>query len=172
MGGRMALHLALSRPDLVRSLVLVGATAGLDDGHERAERRRSDEALAAGLESAGLEAFVDGWLSGPLFARLDPAAACRDQRLANRAEGLAASLRRCGTGAQEPLWDRLGEVGVPVLVVAGECDTRFVTVGQRLVAAIGSNARLWVAPGAGHAAHLEAPAAVAGAVSGFLAASG
>ena len=41
MGGRLCLHLALRRPDLVERLVLVSATAGLDDEADRAARRRA-----------------------------------------------------------------------------------------------------------------------------------
>ena len=69
----------------------------------------SDEAIADELEAAGdVERFVDGWLRGPLFARLSSTeAADRAERLRNSAAGLASSLRLCGTGTQEPLWDRL-----------------------------------------------------------------
>src|SRR3954471_13705856 len=50
MGGRIALHAALARPDLVRRLVLVGASPGLADPAERARRRAADEALADRIE--------------------------------------------------------------------------------------------------------------------------
>ncbi|HEX6785940.1 MAG TPA: alpha/beta fold hydrolase, partial [Acidimicrobiales bacterium] len=39
MGGRLALHLALDHPDHVDALVLLGATAGIEDEEERAARR-------------------------------------------------------------------------------------------------------------------------------------
>ena len=74
-----------------------------------------------------------------------------------------------GTGSQEPLWDRLGELGMPLLVMAGERDLRFVEIGRRLVAAVGDAARLAVVPGAGHAAHLERPAELLLALREFLA---
>src|SRR4029453_9306410 len=45
MGGRLALALALRRPERVRSLVLVSASPGLADAEERAARRAADEAL-------------------------------------------------------------------------------------------------------------------------------
>jgi 2-succinyl-6-hydroxy-2,4-cyclohexadiene-1-carboxylate synthase len=168
MGARMLLHLALDQPHLVASLALIGATGGLDDPEARRARRRADQALAERLEAEGLEPFVDRWLAGPLFADLPPGAACRAERLTNRAEGLAASLRCCGTGTQAPLWTRLGAVTVPVLVVVGERDAKFRALGERLVGAIGANASLVVIPGAGHAAHLEQPAAVADLLDGFL----
>jgi 2-succinyl-6-hydroxy-2,4-cyclohexadiene-1-carboxylate synthase len=158
MGGRLCLTLALARPDLVRALVLVGATAGIEDPVERAARRERDEALAARLEAVGVPAFVDEWLAQPLFAGLPAEAAFAAERREGTVAGLAASLRTAGTGAQEPSWHRLHELAMPVLVVAGERDARFAALGRRLAAAVGANATFATVPGAGHAAHLEAPA--------------
>jgi len=168
MGGRLALHVALARPALVERLVLVGATAGLDDSAARAERRRADEEGAARLERDGLDAFLAEWLAGPLFASLDPTAAGMEARRENTAAGLAASLRLAGTGAQEPLWDRLGQLAMPVLCVAGERDERFAALAGRMAASIGPNAGVALVPGAGHAAHLERPDAFLAAVLPFL----
>jgi 2-succinyl-6-hydroxy-2,4-cyclohexadiene-1-carboxylate synthase len=168
MGGRIALHTAVDHPASVGRLVLIGATAGIDEADERAERQRADHALADGLERDGLEAFVDRWLSGPLFATLDEVAAARAERLANRSEGLASTLRRRGAGHQDPLWDRLGEIQAPTLLVVGETDAKFRAIGERIVAGIGSGAELHVVPGAGHAAHLERPAEVAHTVLEWL----
>jgi 2-succinyl-6-hydroxy-2,4-cyclohexadiene-1-carboxylate synthase len=172
MGGRIALHLALQTPRLVDALVLVGATAGIDDPVDRATRRESDEGLAALVERVGVDAFLDRWLAQPLFAGLDPAAAGREERLANPAGVLAAHLRRLGTGTQAPLWSRLAELEMPVLVVAGERDQKFTALGRRLVAGIGSNAELALVAGAGHACHLERPEGFAAAVVPFVAAVG
>lgn len=172
MGGRLCLHLALSRPDLVQGLVLVGATPGIEDPAERAARAAADARLADRIEAIGVEAFVDEWLRQPLFAGLDPGAACREERLESTAAGLASALRLLGTGAQEPLWDRLGELGMPVLVVVGERDQKFAAIGERMAAAIGGRAELRWIPGAGHAAHLERPEAFVEALRGWLATLG
>jgi 2-succinyl-6-hydroxy-2,4-cyclohexadiene-1-carboxylate synthase len=169
MGGRVALHLALLRPDLVTSLVVVGATGGIDDDDERARRRSADESLATGIERDGVDAFLAGWLAQPLFASLPAAAAGVDDRRRNTAAGLAASLRHTGTGTQEPLWDRLARLETPVLVVAGARDEKFTALGGRLVSAIGAGARFAAIPDAGHAAHLEQPAAFAALVEHWLA---
>ncbi len=160
LGGRVALHLALSRPQLVRGLVLIGATAGIDDPAERAARRRADEALADEVERTGVDPFLERWLAGPLFATLPPEAAFVDARRQSPATGLAASLRRAGTGTQEPLWDRLAALTMPVLVLAGALDDRFCALGRRLAEAIGATATFAAVPGAGHAAHLEQPSAL------------
>jgi 2-succinyl-6-hydroxy-2,4-cyclohexadiene-1-carboxylate synthase len=171
LGGRVCLHVALRHPALTRRLVVIGATGGIDDPVERAARRQADAQLAVELDALGdasVRPFVERWLANPLFATLSPEAANIEARLANTAGGLASSLRLAGTGAQRPLWDRLGALDMPVLVVAGELDAKFTAAGERLVAAIGANATLALIPAAGHAAHLEQPDAFAAALEAFL----
>jgi 2-succinyl-6-hydroxy-2,4-cyclohexadiene-1-carboxylate synthase len=169
MGGRYALHVALRHPGLVRRLVLVSATGGLDDPHDRAVRRQADEALAVKVETEGVPAFVAWWLQRPLFATLPPEAAALDSRLGGTAAGLAGSLRLAGTGTQEPLWPELARLEMPVLVVAGSEDRAYLGHGRRLAAGVGSNATLAVVPGAGHACHLERPDAFVEIIRAFLA---
>jgi 2-succinyl-6-hydroxy-2,4-cyclohexadiene-1-carboxylate synthase len=168
LGGRLCLRLALDRPELVRALVLVGASPGIADPGARAERRAADQALAEGIERVGVAAFLDRWLAGPLFATLPAEAAGRADRLANTAEGLAYALRRLGTGAQEPLWDRLGSLVPPTLLVAGALDAKFAATAREMAAAIGPRARVALVPGAGHAVHLERPDALAALAEEFL----
>jgi 2-succinyl-6-hydroxy-2,4-cyclohexadiene-1-carboxylate synthase len=167
MGGRVALHAALLHPDRVERLVLIGATAGIDDHDERAERRAADERLADHIEDVGVEQFVDEWLTNELFAGLTDATARRSDRLRNTPGGLAASLRSTGTGTQEPLWDRLGEITVPVLVLVGERDAKFTELGRHLVDGL-PRAELVAIPGAGHSVHLEQPDATATAIVTWL----
>jgi 2-succinyl-6-hydroxy-2,4-cyclohexadiene-1-carboxylate synthase len=170
MGGRLALHVAVAHPHLVERLVLLSATAGIDDDDgERAARQASDDALATTIERDGVEAFLSRWLAQPMFAALADDQAARHDRLRNTAAGLASSLRLAGTGAQEPLWPHLGELTMPVDVVAGGRDAKFVALGQRLAATIGANATFTTIDGAGHAAHLEQPAAFAALVRRALA---
>ena len=166
MGGRIALLLALAQPSLVARLVLVSTTAGIADAAERAARRTADEELADGLERAGLETFARWWGAQPLFAgqSTEAAALAHADRLRNTAAGLAASLRGMGTGTMEPVWDRLGELTMPAVVVTGERDAKFRALGERLADGL-PDARLVVVPGAGHAVHLDAPAAVADALT-------
>jgi len=172
MGARLALAVAVRHPVRVASLVLLAGRAGIEDPLERAARREADEALAGRIESIGIEAFVDEWLAQPLFAtlaRLGPAvlAAERQARLGNDAHGLAASLRALGPGAQPPLFDALADLRVPVLLVAGALDARFVAIARELARRL-PNAELSVIAEAGHAAHLEQPAAFRRVVVDFL----
>ena len=170
MGGRICLHAALADPAAVGRLVLVGVTAGIAEPEARARRRADDAAVADTLEregDAGLPAFLGRWLSGPLFSGLSPEAAGIEARLENTAAGLASSLRLCGTGAQEPLDHRLGELAMPVLLVVGEHDTKFRAEADRLHAGL-PRSEVAVVGGAGHACHLERPDAFADLVDTWL----
>ncbi|MEX1218300.1 MAG: alpha/beta fold hydrolase [Acidimicrobiales bacterium] len=167
LGGRVALHLALSRPDVVQQLVLIGATGGIDNEEERFARRTADNALASRIESIGVSAFLDEWLSQPLFSSLTEIQACRAARKTNTSAGLSASLRLCGVGTQTPLWERLNELQMPVLILAGEYDQKFIALGQRLASGIGLNAEFRVIKRSGHSAHLENPDAVLTAIQGW-----
>lgn len=164
MGGRIVLHLAVSRPELLDALVLVSTTAGIDGHDERIARRASDEALARGLERDGLEIFLERWLALPLFAGLPRSAADPSDRLRNTVDGLASSLRLAGTGTQQPLWARLGVITVPTLVVTGADDVKFTDIGRRLAESVGAHAAHVVVPGSGHSVHLERPDAFVGAL--------
>jgi 2-succinyl-6-hydroxy-2,4-cyclohexadiene-1-carboxylate synthase len=157
MGARFCLHVALAHPEVVRGLVLLGATAGIEDPEERGRRHQQDMATAARIERDGLEAFLDDWLAQPLFKGLSPDRAFRAERLENTVEGLQSSLEQAGTGAQDPSWHELHRLDMPVLVVAGADDAKFAALAERLATAIGDNATVALVDGAGHAAHLEQP---------------
>lgn len=160
LGGRVLLHLALARPDLVSDLVLVSTTAGIDDASERAGRRRADNALADRIEQIGTAAFVDEWMVQPLFASLPPDGDDVADRRRNDSHGLASSLRTCGTGTQEPLWSRLVDLTMPTLIVTGDRDEKFTALGRRLASTI-NDATHFALADIGHACHLEAPKKIA-----------
>jgi 2-succinyl-6-hydroxy-2,4-cyclohexadiene-1-carboxylate synthase len=162
MGGRIALHAALSLGDRVERLVLIGASPGIADAAERAARAADDAALADRIEALGLEAFAREWEAQPLFAGMPRGVAeiAHADRMRNTASGLAAALRGLGTGAMPSLWERLGELTMPIELVVGERDVKFRAIAERMEAAL-PVARSHVVAGAGHAVHLEAPDAVA-----------
>ena len=161
-GGRIALHAALALPGRVERLLLIGASPGIDDPAERDERRRADETLAAWMETVGIDEFVSRWAQTAVLADQPPAvrAAITADRLRNTTDGLAAALRGLGTGTLPSLWDRLGEITIPVELIVGERDRKFRATAEQIRARL-PDARLHVVPGAGHAVHLEDPWAVA-----------
>jgi 2-succinyl-6-hydroxy-2,4-cyclohexadiene-1-carboxylate synthase len=162
MGGRIALHAALAIGARIRRLVLVGAGPGLADPAEREQRRAADDALADRIEALGVEAFAREWAAQPLFAGMPRGIAelADADRRRNTAPGLAAALRGLGTGAMPSLWDRLGELPMPVELVVGARDDKFRAIAGRMAERL-RDARVHVVEGAGHAVHLERPDAVA-----------
>ena len=165
-GARVALHVALADPSRVRALVLLGASRGIEDGRERLARRERDHQLAERIEVIGTDAFLDEWLRQPMFATLpdDPrerAARSRD------AHGLAASLRRSGTGSQQWLGPSLPHIECPTLAIAGSRDAKFTAEALAIAEGVAHGTHATVS-GANHAAHLERPAQTALCVNDFI----
>lgn len=169
MGGRLALHAALRHPGRHAAVVLVGASAGLEEPASRAARAREDEELAAWIESRPVEAVVERWERQPVFATQSPAlvAAQRPGRLSHRPAELASLLRSAGQGACEPVWDRLGNLGCPLLAIAGALDERYAGAAARMAELAPAGAVRLIA-GAGHAPQLEDPQAMAAALVELL----
>jgi 2-succinyl-6-hydroxy-2,4-cyclohexadiene-1-carboxylate synthase len=164
MGGRIALHIARAAPERVKRLVLISTTAGIDDPVERARRRKADHRLADQIDKGSIEDFAKRWRAKPLFAEDPPEvdALARADHSRNRPEGVAAALRGVGTGEMEPLWEQLGEFQMPVTVLAGRRDRKFVRVSERMVSLI-PDALLQVSAG-GHCLLLENPRVAAKAI--------
>lgn len=170
LGGRLALGLALERPDLIDALVLVSASPGIRDPEERAARAARDEALAQRLERDGLDRFLAEWLASPLTGtgHLPDAVRRRDLAVRHRNDPLrlAAALRGLGRGAQPWLGDRLPELRPSLLAIAGSRDSRHVAWARWMAEAATGTAV--VVDGAGHNLVLETPGRLAAEVVRFL----
>ncbi|MFL5826869.1 MAG: alpha/beta fold hydrolase, partial [Thermoleophilaceae bacterium] len=153
LGGRIALHAALRGLARPAALVLLGASAGIEDPAQRAERRAADEQLADWIEAHSIEEFADRWEANPVFSNQSTELVARQRpgRLAHSPHDLAVTLRTAGQGALEPVWDRLAGLACPVLAVAGELDEHYVRAAER-IAAIVPDGRAELVAGAGHAA--------------------
>ena len=144
--------------------MLIGATAGIDDPDERLARRVADERLADHIEVIGVDAFIDEWLAMPLFAGLSRADS--DARRPAPEHRRRPWRQACGHGHGNPgaAVGALGELDVPVLVLAGEHDTKFRAIGERMAGLL-SAPTFEVIAGAGHSVHLEQPDATAAAIA-------
>jgi 2-succinyl-6-hydroxy-2,4-cyclohexadiene-1-carboxylate synthase len=157
LGARVALQLAVSGALEIRRMVVIGGTAGIENDDARERRRRSDAELADRLEAEDdVAAFVQEWLRGPMFSGLPAAEAGQEERMRNTASGLASSLRLCGAGTQEAIWDRMATLRPSMLTVAGMDDTRYAAHAVRL-ARLAPRAVASLVPGGGHAVHLAQP---------------
>jgi 2-succinyl-6-hydroxy-2,4-cyclohexadiene-1-carboxylate synthase len=172
MGARLALAFAVARRQGVSCLVLESGTAGIDAATERAARQAADEALAASIERDGIAAFVDRWEHLPLWASQvglpdNVLAEQRAIRLRQRPVGLAGSLRGFGQGVAPSLRDNLPSLPMRVLTIAGALDEAYARRAGEMASAA-PRGRSVVIAGAGHAPHLEQPAAFLDAISLFL----
>lgn len=167
MGGRLTLHALLEKNHPWQAAVIISSHPGLESAAEREIRRASDAEWAARALTGGWQEFLQAWNAQPLLAGgpiRDPQV---DQSLAMRRREIARSFVDWSLGAQQPLWDRLPEIAIPVLWVAGENDPKFLDLARRATAGM-PRARLAVAPGAGHRVPWEAEEWLALEVARFL----
>ena len=159
MGARLCVRLALDIPRFVDGLVLVSGSPGIADAGEREARRRrraSGERAGAGR----VEVFLGGGSTSACSRRCPGTRRCsRIGGGATRCSGSRISCGRWGRACRSR--DRLGELEMPVLVVAGGYDRTYSTIGRRMASAIGPSAGRHRRPGRARAA----PRAAAGARS-------
>jgi 2-succinyl-6-hydroxy-2,4-cyclohexadiene-1-carboxylate synthase len=165
LGARVALALALAHPARVARLTLVGVHPGLSTNQEKIARRESDAAWRRLLIEGGLERFLDAWDAQPLFAtraRLPEAvtAAHRAARLRHDPLGLARSLEVLGLAEMPDFRPELPRLTMPVTLMAGELDVKFLALARELQSAL-PHATLRTAPGVGHDLLLERPDLIA-----------
>ena len=163
MGGRVALEVAVARPELVDALVLVGA--GFPGHAWSAEMNAADEAEMAALKGGDLDAAVEvilrTWVDGPRRspADVDPEVRARVAEMQRRAYELQLPVWE--TAEEEPLVrdlaERIGEVGAPTLIAVGEEDVADMhEIAERLARELPNASRASIADAA-HVPSLERP---------------
>ena len=183
-GGHVALEYALRYPDRLSQLVLLDT-----GGDSRWARQNALELLAERGYSPEKVELVRRWFHGelaprewwPIFLRISSAYSYDTSlwpilrelltggwRFKPRPEALIFSGRHLLPGWT--VMDRLGEITVPTLVMAGRHDFLFPPECQRELAAGIPRARRRIVERAGHSPDLEQPAEVMRAVSDFLSA--
>jgi pimeloyl-ACP methyl ester carboxylesterase len=159
MGGRTSIDLALTHPDRVQGLALIGpAVSGAPEPAYEPEVLALDEEWES-AEARGDQAAVNRiearvWLDGPTAPEGRVTGAARELFLEMNGRALAAAEpgeRREDAAA----WERLGEIAVPVLVMVGEHDLRYIKEHCAHVARSIAGARLVELPGVAHLPHLE-----------------
>ncbi|MFI6560586.1 3-oxoadipate enol-lactonase [Streptomyces sp. NPDC050534] len=157
LGGAVGLHLALHHPDRVTSLAAICSSAhfnGAKPWEERAERVRR-EGLDFLVESADARWFTPGFTMPQLV---------RDQAEAD--PGAYAAC--CDALAAFDLRDRLAEISVPTLLIAGREDKATPPPHLREIADAVAGSTLVELPGAGHLAPAQCPVAVLTALRAHL----
>ena len=159
MGGYVSLTLALARPELVRSLVLVGTGGGGPDRVPRPEHVRDAFAAAQGLplEEYGRATmpytFADGW-PGRNPDRYEEILRARLEH-PTPYETIDVHMRACYRFYDDGC--PVERIDVPALVVHGDEDLIVPVENGRMLARRLPNARYVELPGRGHNVPLEDP---------------
>ncbi len=167
MGGRLALHALLGNEPPWQVAVIVSAHPGLESQSEREARSGADAAWASKALMGNWQEFLKDWNAQPLLADAEIRDPQATGSLIMRRREIARSFVDWSLGSQEPLWDRLHEITIPVLWVAGETDAKFRALAERAVAQL-PQGKLVIAPGAGHRVPWEAEEWLADQVAHFL----
>ena len=180
-GGHVALEYVLRYPERVSQLVLLDTAADARWSQKHAAEVLADRGCDAKTVAVARR-FYSGRVTpkdfGRAALRLMPAYDHRFSIL-RTARGMAAGAWRTRTrpealtfgGQMMRGWsvmDRLGEIDVPTLVLAGHDDFLFPPESQALLAAAIPNARLRIIERAGHNPHTERPKETLAAVADFL----
>ncbi len=163
LGGRVALELALHRPDLVERLVVIAP--GLPGWEWSDETRAGWAAEEAAFDSGDLdgaaEASVRMWVDGPNRApdKVDAALRASVTAMVLRSYELQQGAWEAGAREEElldaPATGRLGEIRCPTLVLVGEEDVADMRSIAAHVADSIEGARLVTVRNAAHLPNLE-----------------
>ena len=164
-GGMIAQYLVLARPDLVRSLTLIGAASRFADAARVAMRARAKATRDGGMQAV-LQSSLERWFTPETWLqRPDIMDRVSKTVLGDNPEVHAAIWDLIATFDVD---DRLDRIGCPVLVMVGELDQSTpVSAAVALKEGI-RNARLVVLADTSHMATVESPAAVNAELMKFL----
>jgi len=131
LGGRLALHACLSRPDLWKSAIVVGADPGLESEEEKKLQLARDRNWAERLKREPLEKLVDEWDAQPVFGGIE------NQAPRNLGEmdpqKISQQFLIFSKGIQRNLAPKLAELkNLPILFVSGEKDQKYQVIGEKL----------------------------------------
>jgi 3-oxoadipate enol-lactonase len=156
-GGRIALELALARPDLVERLVLIGAGLGSWDWSEPAQAgfAEEEEAIERGDLTAAAAQQARMWLADDASSGVRELTEAMTLRSYEQQLPVEGQVKAVWPDASAEA--RLTEIAAPTLVVVGTEDVGDIkAMADELVAAI-PGARLETIEGAGHLPSLERP---------------
>ena len=155
LGGRLALHACVRRPDLWQAVVVAGADPGLESEQDKSLQLDRDRNWAERLKREPLEKLADEWDEQPVFCGI------KNQAPRNLGEmdpdRLSRQFEVFSKGVQENLVPELANLKSPsVLFLSGEKDEKYQSIGET-VAKSSPVVKAQVVADAGHRLPWENP---------------
>jgi 3-oxoadipate enol-lactonase len=166
MGGMIGQAVALTRPEVLLSLVLADTSSRMPP-----ETGPVWDARIAAAQSQGMAALVEGtierWFTAPFLAR-SPEVVDRVRMLIRTTApqgfaGCSHAIRALDYA------ERLGEIRVPTLIIVGEQDMGTPVAASEFMRAAIPGSKLLVLPSAAHLSNVEQAERFNEALTGFLA---
>jgi pimeloyl-ACP methyl ester carboxylesterase len=171
-GSQVALDFSLAYPEKVRGLVLISPLiAGLETSAALAAfAEEEDRLLEAGDLAAATELNVRTWVDGPHRSpdQVDAQVRASVAQMQHDAFRVPEPEGARVIHLEPPARERLHEVQVPTLILAGELDLQDVLDHAQVLAAQIPDARLERVSGVAHMLTREAPARVNALMKGFI----
>ncbi len=169
MGGFIGMRLAARRPDIVRSLILLGTSADPEPAANIPKYRMLNLVgrwLGFGLVAAQVMPIMFGQKFLGDSTRSGLREEWRRRMLANHRIGITQAT--AGVITRRGIADQLHTIRAPTLILVGDQDVATPpAVAQRIHARI-PQSQLAIIPGAGHTSTVEEPEAVNAAILAFL----
>jgi 2-succinyl-6-hydroxy-2,4-cyclohexadiene-1-carboxylate synthase len=165
LGGRLALHACIHRPDLWQGVVVVGADPGLGSSEEKNQQFTRDRNWADRLKKEPLEELVREWDEHPVFCGIENSAPRNLDEL--DPTQLSQQFEIFSKGLQQNLVPALSELKTPpVLFLAGEKDKKYQQIGDELAELCPVVESQWVED-SGHRVPWENPESFSRILFGF-----
>ena len=165
LGGRLALHACLSRPDLWRGAIIVGADPGSESEEEKRLQLDRDRKWAERLKREPLEKLAEEWDAQAVFCGIENSAPRNLDEL--DPTQLSQQFEVFSKGLQENLAPKLAELQrPPILFLSGEKDLKYQGIGEKLSKST-SVVKAQIVADAGHRVPWENPESFSQALIDF-----
>jgi 2-succinyl-6-hydroxy-2,4-cyclohexadiene-1-carboxylate synthase len=166
LGGRLALHACLAKPDLWSGVIVVSGDPGSDGPDQKKLQLEKDKRWAERFRSEPLESLLAEWDDLPVFCSIPNPVPRNPEEL--DAEKTARLFEVFSKGRQRDLLPELSKLQAPpVLYLSGEKDEKYGELGEKLASSC-PIVRHRLIPQAGHRIPWENPDSFVEEILGFM----